>query len=70
MTNSIWREAWRWHSRSKIQTITGKIGLHFWKLIFLWVNNKIIGKFFLNTGEITQSEKVLNLGKVYMRFIL
>ena len=42
MANATMREVWAWHSRSKMHKITGKFGMKFYKLDFLWLNNQII----------------------------
>ena len=67
MTNVTILEVWELHSSSKMCNVTGKIGLKFWKLTFLWVDSQIFYKFSKNTSEITRFEKerLKNSEKVY-----
>ena len=68
MTNVTILEVWEWHSSSKMCNVTGKIGLKFWMLTFLWVDNQIFYKFSKNTSEITRFEKKIKFGKSILTY--
>ena len=55
MTNSVFREVWLWHSRSKTRTKTGKIGLKFGKFAFFC---GYITKLFTNFVKYKRSNKI------------